>query len=225
MVLGRRGLSAILLAIAGLVFYTVFLAVLATEPSAQTGGGSTGGDTNGVEGCENPEVVDTFTGSNSQITPPFEITGNTFRLSYEADLIESGEFQTGSLFIDSVDEEDGLSVPFGSLDAFSIDGPSNDSTNVLEGPGTFSLEIEARNVEYTVTVEDCVGSDPTTPNPPAPRPAPTDVIRTTIPPKPLPPTGGITTGGLPVYAMVVGSILAGTSLLGLGIVIRRRPRG
>jgi hypothetical protein len=63
-VLGRRGLSAILLAVAGLVFYMVFLAVLATEPSAQTDGNDTGD-----EGCPNPDQIDTFTGTENQITP------------------------------------------------------------------------------------------------------------------------------------------------------------
>jgi hypothetical protein len=47
-----------------------------------------------------------------------------------------------------------------------------------------------------------------------------NVIKRTAPKKRLPPTGG-----LPMYVMVTGSILAGTSLLGLGIVIRRGPRG
>ncbi len=46
------------------------------------------------------------------------------------------------------------------------------------------------------------------------------VIRGTIPKKPLPPTGGV-----PVYVAVTGSLLAGMSLLGLGLLIRRRPRG
>jgi hypothetical protein len=155
-VLGRSGFSAILLAVASLVFYTVFLAVLATEPSAQTDGDDTGGNTNGVEGCENPEVVETFTESNSQITPPFEITGNTFRLSLEADLVQEGEF--GFISIDSVDEE-GLVVPFGGIFVNPVEGTTDESVNVLKGPGTFTLRTESENVQCEVTVEDCVGTN------------------------------------------------------------------
>jgi hypothetical protein len=46
------------------------------------------------------------------------------------------------------------------------------------------------------------------------------VVRGTVPNKPLPPTGG-----LPVTVAVTGPLLAGVSLLGLGLLIRREPRG
>jgi hypothetical protein len=46
------------------------------------------------------------------------------------------------------------------------------------------------------------------------------VVPNTIPRRPLPPTGG-----LPAYVQVTASILIGTALLGLGLVIRRGPRG
>ena len=46
------------------------------------------------------------------------------------------------------------------------------------------------------------------------------VIRGTVPNKPLPPTGG-----LPIYPAVAGSVLAGVSLLGLGLLSRRGSRG
>lgn len=231
-ILGRRGFSAILLAVAGLVVYTVFLAVLATEPSAQTDGGNT----NGVEGCENPEVVETFSGSNSQITPSFEITGNTFRLSLEADLVQEGEF--GFISVDSVDEE-GIVVPFGGIFVNPVEGSTDESANVLEGPGTFTLRIESENVQYEVTVEDCVGTNQddgnqnndqnnSTPELSTPaqnpsnqkaRPRRNDVIRNTIPRRRLPPTGGLST-----HVMVTGSILVGAGLLGLGLVVRRGSR-
>ncbi|MCA1718785.1 MAG: hypothetical protein LC781_18830, partial [Actinobacteria bacterium] len=183
------------------------------------------GNTNGVEGCENPEVVETFTGSNSQITPSFEITGNTFRLSLEADLVQEGEF--GFVSIDSVDEE-GLVVPFGGIFVNPVEGPTDESANVLEGPGTFTLRIESENVQYTVTVEDCVDENNSTAEPSTPaqnpsnqnaRPRRNDVIRNTIPRRRLPPTGGLST-----YVMVTGSILVGAGLLGLGLVVRRGSR-
>jgi hypothetical protein len=45
-------------------------------------------------------------------------------------------------------------------------------------------------------------------------------VRGTVPNKPLPPTGGP-----PVYLVVTVPLLAGASLLGLGLLIRREPRG
>jgi hypothetical protein len=32
------------------------------------------------------------------------------------------------------------------------------SENILEGPGTFSLEIRASDVRYQIVVEDCTGT-------------------------------------------------------------------
>ena len=230
MVLGRRGLSAILLAVAGLVFYTVFLAVLATEPSAQTNGDGTDGevsasqnqDDQGDEGCENPEQVDTFTGTENQITPNFDITGNTFRLRYEiTDLDDDPGFDSFNI---RPIGEDGIGVGQSVL----VFDEGSGTENILEGPGAFSLEIQSEGFEYTVTVEDCVGTNQNDGNrnngqnrSNRNRSTPENsVIRRTVPNKPLPPTGG-----LPVYVMVTGSILTGTCLLGLGLVVRRGPRG
>lgn len=125
-------------------------------PSTQTDGDDTGGNTNGAEGCEVPEVVETFTESNSQITPPFEISGNKLHLSLETDLVQEGE--VGFMSIDSVDEEVRV-VPLGGIFVNPVEGPSDESANVLEGPGTFTLRIESENVQYEVTVEDCVGTN------------------------------------------------------------------
>lgn len=223
MALGRRELGAILLGVAAIMFYLV---LLSTTPSgAQTGGGTTGTTTNqngnADEGCDNPEEVATFDRTENQITPDFEITGDTFRLTYEATVIDPDEF--ASFTADAVGE-DGFPVDFIPL---TFDDAS-DSVNVLEGPGTFNLEIESTNFEYIIIVEDCVGDDT----------QPTTTQRTTrdrttnnnanrggrtvinVPNKPLPPTGG-----LPVAAVVASSVLAGAGLLALGFVIRRGPRG
>lgn len=230
MVLGRREFSAVLLIFGAVI--SVYMVLLAGPTSAQNGGGSTGGNTNGQQQdavCTNPQLVETFTGTESQITPPFNITGNTFRLSYEAQLIRTEEFESGFLFIDTVDEE-GLVVPFGNLDAFFPGEPSSDSTNVLEGPGTFTLRIESRNVEYTVTVEDCVESDGGTTG------EPTNGGETTIkngetiidiPRDPELDMGGSPlpySGGVPVYGMVAGFVLAGVGLLGIGLGRRRAAK-
>ena len=228
MVLGRRELSAILLAVAAILFY---LMLLSTTPSgAQTGGN---------EGCSNPEPVDTFSGTENQITPDFEITGNTFRLSYDiTDLNEDPGFD--SFLIRAIDEE-GLQVG----DSVLVFDEGSDTVNILEGPGTFNLEIESDGFDYTVTVEDCVGTNQgnenqttqnqTTRNPTiqnrttddndAPqrqrrpqRERTRDVVN--VPARPLPPSGG-----LPVYGVVGGFVLTGAGLLALGLVIRRRTQG
>lgn len=209
MVLGKREISLILLVFG--VVISVYMALLADSTSAQ-GGGTTGGliTSQSDEGCDNPEVVDTFSGTENQRTPQFEITGNTFRLSYDVTEIIPDEFTSFSI---DVLDEDGLRVDGTTLFFDDV----SDSTNILEGPGTFSLEIDAENAEFTVTVEDCVGTEPTTLQSATPRQSQNEPTIINVPRKPLPPTGG----GLPVYGMVAGSILAGVGLLGLGIGIRR----
>lgn len=216
MVLGKREISLILLVFGGVI--SIYMALLADSTSAQ-GGGTTGGTTNqDDEGCANPQLVDTFSGTENQITPEFETTGNTFRLSFETTLIDSEGFG-GSLDIEVLDES-GQPIGQGPL----VFDEVQDSENILVGPGIFALDIRADNVEYTVTVEDCVGTEPTTLQPTTPQQsqngqAQNEPTIINIPNKPLPPTGG-----LPVYGMVAGSVLAGVSLLGLGIGIRRGQR-
>ncbi|MBA3473109.1 MAG: hypothetical protein H0T57_07745 [Rubrobacter sp.] len=218
--MSRKRFSAFLLAIAALVFSTVFyLVLLSTTPSdAQTGGGTTGGDGN----CPGARVVDVTTGTGNKQTPVFNITGTSFRITIEIEPSDvDPDLVSVTANVESPDED--------VFTNFSKDGFGTDSSIINEGPGRFFLDLNTANAEYTVTTEDCTGTsqdgDITT-EPSAPRPPPTpdpppkrDVIRGTIPKKPLPPTGG-----LPVYVMVTGSILAGTGLLGLGIVIRRGSR-
>ena len=87
------------------------------------------------------------------ISEPFEITGNTFRLSGDLTFLTEGGLP--GISITPMDEQ-GNSVGF-----FPIDQEGPFTENVLEGPGTFTLEITTINqVEYTITVEDC-GSSPT----------------------------------------------------------------
>jgi hypothetical protein len=139
----------------------VFLAVLATEPSAQTDGNDTGGeagvsqvqDGQGDEGCPNPDPIETFTGIENQITPDFNITGNTFRVSYE--ITDVDEDPGSDSFLIRAIGEDG----FQTGDSVLVFDEGSDSMNILEGPGAFSLEIESEGLEYTVIVEDCVGTN------------------------------------------------------------------
>jgi hypothetical protein len=210
--LDRKGISVLLLAVGALVTFTV---VLSTVPSeAQQGN----------EGCADPRQVRTFNGTQNQITPAFDITGNTFRLRYEVtDLDDEPGFD--SLSIRPI-AEDGIGVG----DSVLVFDPGNGSKNILEGPGSFTLEIESEGFEYNVIVEDCTGTAPgntqdgetSTPqevsSPPKAR-REEKVIPKTIPKKRLPPTGGI-----PAHAIMTGAILTGVGLLGVGLVVRQRPR-
>lgn len=89
-VLGRRGLSAILVAVAGLVFYTIFLAVLAKEPSAQTDDEDTGGEISANQNdqsdgdCPGAEEVEVVTGNGDKQSPVFDISGNSFRITVDS---------------------------------------------------------------------------------------------------------------------------------------------
>ncbi len=178
------------------------------------------------EGCAQPEVVDTFSGTQNQITRPFNITGNTFRLRYDITEIDRDPVLFDSFSIRPIGE-DGIGVGESVL----VFEPGAGSQNILEGPESFTLEIESDGFDYSVTVEDCTGTapgvaPPAAPTPPAPKAAPAPkatpkqkekVMRETVPKRPLPPTGGAPTS----YA-VYGFVLGGASLLALGLVRRGR---
>ena len=244
MVLGRREISVILLAVGALLFYGVFL--LSASSNAQTGGGTTNDD----EDCPGAEDRFRFTDSGDEQTPPFEIVGDRFLITYEVNADADPDFLFFS--IEVVNDENGDVVT--SIDQ---EEPETDSSLVNEGPGEFFLDILASNVEYEVTVEDCTetgdedfdddfddddfddedfddddfdddANEPTrldlndqdrNVQDSLRRKEPTDVIRSTIPNKPLPPTGG-----LPISVVVSGFVLAGAGLLALGLGVRRGRR-
>lgn len=226
MVFGRIGFSAVLMAIGTIVFCWVLL--LSAIPSgAQTVGatisnqgqyGAQERTGQSDEGCSNPQAVETFTGTENQSTPQFRITGNTFRISYDVEVTNSNGFPV--LEVDVLDDS-GQFIGEGFI-SFGEDG----SENILAGPGTFSLEIRADDVEYTVTVEDCAGTDRTTGGPTTGQSGGGTIGRgeekiINIPGKPLPPTGG----GSAIYVMVAGSILAGAGLLAWRLSGQRGRRG
>ena len=117
-----------------------------------TTGGTIGGTTNAGEGCQNPEVVATFTGTENQITEPFEITGETFRLRFETEPVGQNPFLP-TVEADVLDEN---GEPIG--EGFLVFEGEDGSENILAGPGTYSLEIRADEASYDITVEDCVGT-------------------------------------------------------------------
>lgn len=157
------------------------------------------------QGCENPQEVETFTGTENDRTDPFEITGETFRIRYETAPVGDDPFLP-SVEVDILDEN-GESI--GEVVFEGEDGVEN----ILAGPGTFSLEIRAEEASYTLVVEDCVGEEPT--DPPGDPSDPNDVDRDTTPEGPLPNTGGIPP------LLIAGLALAGVGLLSLRASLRR----
>ena len=123
-----------------------------TGTTTGTTGGTIGGTTNAGEGCQNPEVVATFTGTENQITEPFEITGETFRLRFETEPVGQDPFSP-TVEADVLDEN---GEPIG--EGFLVFDGEDGSENILAGPGTYSLEIQADEARYDITVEDCVGT-------------------------------------------------------------------
>ncbi len=167
--------------------------------------------------CENPQEVETFgPETEDQITDPFEITGDTFRISYE---VTSQASAGGFPILDiTVLDEDEFPVDF----IFETEEGA-DSENVLAGPGTFTLQIEADDASYVVTVEDCVESDQQNPssddnnddnndaNDDEDDNNDNDIIN--VPDKDLPETGGVPLLGVALF------VFAGAGLL--TAVVRR----
>ncbi len=218
MVLSRRGLSAIFLAGAALVFYAALL--LSTESGAQTNGD-----------CPGAQTVDTTTGTGNKQSPVFNITGTSFRITITVEATSQDPSLAGVTA--NVMREGGEFVT-----SFSKEGPGTESSIINAGPGRFFLDFNTANANYTVTTEDCTGTtggvtsqdgeatfvddiqedvvvDVNRDRTPT-RKQPTII---NIPKKPLPPSGGP-----PLYGVIASFILAGTGLLALGIGIRRGLR-
>ncbi len=89
--------------------------------------------------------------TGSTLTEPFNIEGDRFRIT---STVENTEFEQGTFFIISV--EDANSVPVAVI---SQEKEGAKTSFVNEGPGEFSLEVDGVDANYTILVEDCVGSD------------------------------------------------------------------
>jgi hypothetical protein len=162
------------------------------------------------EGCENPQEVTSFTGTENQRTDPFEITGETFRLRYET-APEGADPFLPTVEVDVLNAQ-GQPTGEGFLAFEGEDG----TENVLAGPGTFRLEIRAEDASYRITVEDCTetAQEPPPDDQPGDVDDPDDVVDDSIPDKPLPNTGGVPLVGLVLFA--AGSLGVGT------LILRRR---
>lgn len=207
--------------LAAVVSTVCFLLLTATPSIAQNSNDGAGEnqynnqDGGQNEDCSGAEEVETVTGTGNQQTPEFDISGDTFRISFDTTEMDSGA--SGFLGI-TVNDENGDFVS-----SATQQGSGSGETFVNEGPGNFSLDITAVSLNYTITVEDCTesGQDSNNQNnqDSSNQDRDNDVIRNTIPNKPLPPTGG-----WPVYALVASSILAGAGLLGFRLGIWRGRR-
>lgn len=96
------------------------------------------------------EVLSIGPETENQITEPFEITGNSFRVSGQVTSLDD-------VFpLLQITPQNANGDPAGF---FQTTEEGDFSENFLEGPGTFQLEINVGNTEYSLTAEDC-GSTP-----------------------------------------------------------------
>lgn len=161
------------------------------------------------EGCENPQEVATFTGTENQRTETFEISGETFRITYETEPVGADPFLP-TVEVDVLKEQ-GQPIREGFLVFDGEDG----SENILAGPGTFRLEIRADEASYTLVVADCQPVE-VPPSDPSPGKKPPGVIHKTIPKQPLPPTGGIPFAGLAVVGLALLGVGSSIACAGVG---------
>jgi hypothetical protein len=95
--------------------------------------------------------VQTFTGTQDETTPPFDIRGGEWRFVANARTTTEA---SGNLNVDANNQaqpERPIPGAFVTVSASPGQTPSA-SSNVLDGPGSFTLEIEANGVEYTIRV-------------------------------------------------------------------------
>ncbi len=170
--------------------------------------------------------METFTGTTDQSFPEFEIGGAKWRFIVEA---TSTAETLGSVTVETVFDPDnpGSGIAITSVDPESSPTDTG-SSSVIDGPGTFTLEVDANGAEYNILVcESQTPGDgsggtttgapktqappppaPKTPSPPAPKttsPAPKTPSPAAKTPTPAPDdlgtlmnAGGPTTGPVPM---------------------------
>lgn len=99
--------------------------------------------------------VTNIIGRGDQESEPFEISGRTFRVDFEAD--NPGE-TPGYAFFNVVDENDGIVQP--DSQDISSDDPERleGSATFSSGPGDYTIEIAAESADYTIDIEECDGA-------------------------------------------------------------------
>lgn len=188
-VVSGTGVGVTVLLTGLLMFYTAFAlgpAVAQDDTvSSDQGNGNNEGQT-----CPEAEEVASIGPETESQQEEVSIEGDSFRISYDATI--NDDFGSISFEV----EEDG-----GLLDSETVFDSETGEFVVLEGPGTFDIvvEVDSSDAEYTVTVEDCVGTtdDNNEDTDEDTNEDTDDVIDDTIPDKDLPDTGGST-------ALIVG---------------------
>ncbi len=94
-------------------------------------------------------------GRGDQESDPFQITGQSFRVVFEAD--NPGETD-GYAFFNVTDENGGVVQP--DSQNLSSDSPTRveGEATFFSGPGDYAIEIASEEAGYTITVEDCGAS-------------------------------------------------------------------
>jgi hypothetical protein len=106
--------------------------------------------------CPNAQFIDTFTGNGDQQTDTFNTTTNSFRVSYN--VTGSDPQFPSSLYIDVIDANDPDQLPVGDA---THDGDGQGETFVNSPAGTYFLDISFYGEgNYTITVEQCEGGNP-----------------------------------------------------------------
>ncbi len=167
--------------------------------------------------CPNAQLIDTFEGNGDQQTDTFRTTTDFFRVSFDATNTAGGNID-GLLFIDVIDAGNPNGLPVATI---SQQGGGRGETFANAPPGAYYLDIGAANLEYTITVEQCEGGNPSRnpgddpppvrdqygpDKPPGPVDRPEGVVpRTGV--RRVPPTGG------PPYLAVGAVVLLGVALI------------
>ncbi len=94
-------------------------------------------------------------GRGDQQSEPFRISGQRFRVVFEAD--NPGETD-GYAFFNVIDENDGIVQP--DSQDLSDESPTRveGEATFSSGPGEYAIEIASEEADYTITVEDCGAS-------------------------------------------------------------------
>jgi hypothetical protein len=98
--------------------------------------------------CPNAQLIDTYEGTGDQQTDTFTTTTDSFRVS-----LTSGP---GLTYVDVINADRPNDLPVASL---SQDGRGQAETFANTPPGTYYLDIIS-GADYTITVEQCEGGDP-----------------------------------------------------------------
>ncbi len=119
--------------------------------------------------CPGAEPVETSTGGpGNQYTAAFEITGDSFVLSYHATPADPAD-EEGTLVMDLVETEGGTTV-----ETVRAKSEEPEQTPIEVGPGTYTVNVYSDNRNYEVAAYDCTGqvAPAGEPAPPAEEPAP-----------------------------------------------------